>query len=296
MGATQFDRSAEDFGNIVSLEHCNMQIPDQRLAAVFYLEGLGLTRDPYMHVTDANMWVNAGRNQFHLPNRRPTNVFRATIGLVVPHLDLVRARMPVVQAKLEGTRFTWSDEGDTIRVTCPWGNRLRVHAPGAFGRMELGIPYVDFPVARGSAEGIVRFYRQVLKAPAHRVESAGGAAARVKVGLDQHLIFSETDQPIEAYDGHHIAVYVADFSGPYKWLLERGLVTEESDAWQYRFEAICDPLSQQPLFEIQHEVRSLGHPMYPRHMSLVNRNPRQSQGGYAPGRDAYYVGGTPAAS
>jgi hypothetical protein len=288
MSAAQFDRSAEDLGNIVWLEHCNMQIPDQRLATVFYVEGLGLTRDPYMHVTDANMWVNVGRNQFHMPNRRPTNVFRATIGLVVPHLDLVRSRMPGVQTKLEGTRFTWQDEGETLRVTCPWGNRLRVHAPGQFGRMELGIPYVDFPVARGCAEGIVRFYRQVMKVPARLVSTDAGTAAWVKTGLDQHLIFSETDQAIEPYDGHHIAVYVADFSGPYKWLLERRLVTEESDRWQYRFETICDPLNEKPLFEIQHEVRSLSHPMFPRHFSLVNRNPRQSQGSYAPGRDSYY--------
>jgi hypothetical protein len=288
MSTAPYDRSTEDLGNIVSLEHCNVQIPDQRLATVFYVEGLGLTRDPYMHTTDANMWVNAGRNQFHMPNRRPTNVFRATIGLVVPHLDLVRARMPGVLQKLPETKVSFEDEGDTVRVTCPWGNRLRVHAAGQFGRMELGIPYVDFPVPRGCADGIMRFYRQVMKAPARVVESGGTAAAHVKVGPDQHLIFSETDQPLEAYDGHHIAIYVTDFSGPYKWLLERGLVTEESDTWQYRFETICDPHSTKPLFEIQHEVRSVTHPMFTRQWSLVNRNPRQTQMAYGSGKDVYY--------
>ena len=87
-----FDRAAEDAGNILSLEHCNIRIPEQRPAILFFIEGLGLTRDPYMHVTDANMWVNAGRNQFHLPTNVRPQVFRGEIAVVVPHLDLVRAR------------------------------------------------------------------------------------------------------------------------------------------------------------------------------------------------------------
>ena len=101
------------------------------------------------------------------------------------------------------------------------------------------------------------------------------------------MIFTETDQPISPYDGHHVAVYVADFSGPHAWLYARGLVSEESDQYQYRFEQIVDPATNEPLFEIQHEVRSLTHPMYTRHLNLVNRNPEQNQMGYEPGRDFY---------
>ena len=41
-----FDRAAEDLGNSIHLEHVNVQVPDQRLAALFYVAGLGLTRDP----------------------------------------------------------------------------------------------------------------------------------------------------------------------------------------------------------------------------------------------------------
>src|SRR3954447_18633018 len=62
-----FDRTAEDLGNAIHLEHVNVTIPDQRLATLFYVTGLGLTRDPYLMVSDSNMWVNAGRSQFHLP-------------------------------------------------------------------------------------------------------------------------------------------------------------------------------------------------------------------------------------
>src|SRR5689334_10053766 len=66
-----FDRTLEDIGNIVHLEHVNVKQPDQRLATIFYISGLGLTRDPYMKVGVDNMWVNAGRNQIHLPTGNP---------------------------------------------------------------------------------------------------------------------------------------------------------------------------------------------------------------------------------
>ncbi len=283
-----FDRHAEDAGNILALEHCNVRVPDQRLATVFYVEGLGLTRDPYMHTTDANMWVNVGRNQFHMPANKAAQVFRGVIGVVTPHLDLLRTRLAGVERKLVDTRFSWRDEGATILASCPWGNQIRLHAAGAFGRMVLGIPYVELPVPRGSAPGIVRFYRDVMKALARERSVAGNLVAEITVGVNQRLRFIETDAALAPYDQHHIAIYVADFSSPHGWLAERGLITEESDAWQYRFEMITDPLTGAPLFQIEHEVRSLSHPMYSRHHALVNRNPHQLQSNYATGRDAYY--------
>jgi hypothetical protein len=79
-------------------------------------------------------------------------------------------------------------------------------------------------------------------------------------------------------------LYFADFSGPHRRLLERGLVTEESDAHQYRFVDIVDPKSNAPQFSIEHEVRSLRHPLYGR--TFVNRNPAQTNTRYVPGRDA----------
>ena len=63
-----FDRALEDLGNAIHLEHVNVQVPDQRLATLFYVAGLGLTRDPYLMVSDTNMWVNVGQSQFHLPS------------------------------------------------------------------------------------------------------------------------------------------------------------------------------------------------------------------------------------
>jgi hypothetical protein len=49
---------------------------------------------------------------------------------------------------------------------------------------------------------------------------------------------------------------------------------------------LADPESGAPLFEIEHEVRSLKHPMWGR--AFINRNPEQTQRGYRRGRDAFY--------
>ena len=62
-----FDRQKEDVGNVQLLEHVNVTVPDQSLAALFYVTGLGFTRDPYIDFGNLNMWVNLGDQQFHLP-------------------------------------------------------------------------------------------------------------------------------------------------------------------------------------------------------------------------------------
>ena len=69
-----YDRAREDLGNSVGLEHLNLTIPDQQPATAFYIMGLGLTRDPYLVTGLQNMWINVGRNQFHLPIGKPQAV------------------------------------------------------------------------------------------------------------------------------------------------------------------------------------------------------------------------------
>ena len=66
---------------------------------------------------------------------------------------------------------------------------------------------------------------------------------------------------------------------------KRDLLTEESNAYQYRWETIVDLDSNEVLFEIEHEIRSMTHPLYNR--PLVNRNPMQSQQSYEMGGDAW---------
>lgn len=288
MARGTYDRSGQDVGNIVALEHVNVLIPDQLTATAFYVLGLGLTRDPYLMVGLDNMWINVGQQQFHLPTGRP-QVLRGTVGVVVPNLGALVSRLAAVRERLAGTAFAYAVEDKHAVVTCPWGNRIRCHAPGPeFGDMTLGVPYVEFPVPTGHAEGIARFYQTVFGAPATAVTEGRSAHARVRVGRGQQLVFRETAESLASYDGHHIAIYVADFSGPHRFLAEHDLVSEESNEYQYRFQAIVDPDTRRPLFEIEHEVRSVTHPMYLR--PLVNRNPSQTQRAYARGRDAFVPG------
>lgn len=285
--AQSYDRARQDLGNIVLLEHVNVTIPDQRPATIFYLSGLGLTRDPYLMAGIENMWVNVGRSQFHLPSRgTPAQVLRGHVGIVLPDLEALKERLKKVAPLLAETRFAWEEREGAVEAICPWGNRYRCHAPAPeFGGTDLAIPYVAFDVPAGTARGIARFYREILGARAEVEGTAGGETAVVAVSSTQRLRFRETTRPLPPYDGHHIQVYITDFSGPHRRLLERGLVTEESDDYQYRFKDIVDLDSGQPLFTIEHEVRSLTHPLYAR--PLVNRNPAQSNRNYVRGHDAF---------
>jgi catechol 2,3-dioxygenase-like lactoylglutathione lyase family enzyme len=277
----KYDRSVEDIGNVVMLEHVNTRVPDQHLATAFYVTGLGLTRDPFIMTGTNNMWINVGRSQFHLPSGGP-QVLRGVTGIVIEGRAQLVERLGDVEKLLSGTRFSWRETEGAVEVTCPWGNRIRIHEPGPeFANTRLGMPYVQLDVPSGVAEGIVRFYREIMATPASVEQVDGAPAARVSVGDGQVLIFREFDEEAPAFDGHHIAVYLADFSAPYNKLMERGLITEESDQHQYRFLDIVDPESGDALFCLEHEVRSMRHPMYAR--PLVNRNPAINNRNYVPG-------------
>lgn len=274
---TTFDRAIEDLGNMVAMEHVNTRVPDQRLATLFYITALGLTRDPYLVTGVVNMWVNVGRSQFHLPTGE-AQVLRGHTGLVIPDRAALLERLEAAKADLAGTAFDFAAHNDFVEVVCPWGNRFRVFEPGErFGGMRLGMPYVEVGSPTGSSDGVVGFYREIMGTAAE----ARDGAAHVAVGPGQELVFRETDEAPGDYDGHHIAVYLADFSGPHKKLLERGLVSEESDQHQYRFLDVVDPESGDPIFRLEHEVRSMRHPLYAR--PLVNRNPAISNRVYSPG-------------
>lgn len=261
----------ENVGNIMLMEHVNLPVPDQGTATLFYLVGLGFTRDPHMMVGLENMWVNLGEQQFHLPTGNP-QVLRGHIGLVVPNLDELETRLESIKGRLTDTRFAFHREGEYLAITCPWGNSFRAYEPSQeFGGIVTGIPYVEFTVPAGSAAGIVRFYTQVMGATASLTHE-GRDAAVVDVGRYQKLIFRETEN-VPEYDGHHIAVYVANFSGPYHDLAARGLITEDPRNHQFRFVSIVDPETGEKLFDVEHEVRGMRHALFQR--PLVNRTAGQ---------------------
>jgi len=287
----QFDRTTQDVGNIVHLEHWNVVINDQRLATLFYIVGLGGTRDPFLFPGMENMWVNFGRTQVHMPSRganpKPERV-RGTMGYVVPDLEALKKRLEYAGSEMKRVapekpnQFSWREKDGAVEATCPWGNRVRCHASSPeFGKTELGLVYVDFDVPPGSAEGIALFYNDVMKAPAR----AERGRATVSIGRNQHLYFTETRAPIPEYDNHHIQVYIADFSTPYRWLRERDLISMETDEAEWRFQWIVDPRDGRKLFQIEHEVRSMKHRLFGR--PLINRNHSITNTAYVHGHDAF---------
>jgi hypothetical protein len=162
---------------------------------------------------------------------------------------------------------------------------MRCYEPDAerFGRIMLGIPYVEFDVPVGTAKRIAEFYPAVFGTPA-QVQNGDGTLARTQMGKSQYLQFRETDVPQPAFDGHHVQMYITDFSGPYERLKARNLVSMEDNQYQYRFQDIVDLASGEVLWSIEHEVRSATHPMFMR--PLVNRDPRTTNQNYANGHDA----------
>jgi hypothetical protein len=284
--AVQLDRAAEDLGNVTALEHVNVEIPNQGLASDFYLMGMGFTRDPYLFPGTNNMWVNVGKSQFHLPSGDAL-VIRGHVGIVSPDREALLNRLHGVKQQLADSKFKFKEHNDYVAATCPWGNKFRVYAPDEdrFGKVNLGIPYVEFTVPEGTAKGIARFYRKVLGAKTCIEKNGDGKAAHIKVGPSQELIFRETDRKLPEFDGHHLQVYVEDFGTPHEKLKKLDLITEESDRCQYRFEDIVDLDTGKVLFTIEHEIRSMTHPLYAR--PLVNRNPAQTNRNYIMGGDSW---------
>ena len=286
MATVQFDRAAEDLGNVTALEHLNVEIPNQGLASDFYLLGMGFTRDPYLFPGTNNMWVNIGKSQIHMPSGDAL-VFRGHIGVVAPNREELLHRLQGVKSNLKDTKFSFKETNDYVLATCPWGNVFHVYEPDTsrFGNINLGLPFVEFTVPEKTAKKIAKFYRKVLGARTSIEKNGHGKAAHIKCGLNQELIFRETDAPLPEFDGHHLQVYVEDFGGPHEKLKALDLITEESDRCQYRFEDIVDIDTGKVLFTIEHEIRGMTHPLFNR--PLVNRNPAQTNRNYIMGGDSW---------
>lgn len=288
--------------NIRLLEHVNLTQPDQRLATLFYVVGLGLTRDPYMMVELDNLWINIGRTQVHLPTRAAQRL-AGRIHLVLPDLALVERSLMVVAPRLAGNDFAFSRRGPVLEVSCPWGNRFVCTEALADQGPRLGITALEVDVAAGSAAGIARFYAEVLGAPTRLESSSEGSQAdavavvtvvemggllpvpgRDDVVISQQLRFVETTRSLPAHDGHHVQIYLADAAGAYERCQALGLVTRQASPTDWRFVRIVDPADGRVLHELEHEIRDLAHPLFAR--PLVNRNPAQRLAGYRPGADA----------
>jgi hypothetical protein len=277
-----FDRKAENLGNIAALEHVNVEIPDQGLASDFYLMGLGFTRDPYLFPGTNNMWVNVGKSQFHLPSGEPL-VVRGHVGVVSPDRGALVERLQSVKKQLKGTKFGYKEHNDYVEATCPWGNKFRLYSPDEkrFGKINLGIPYVEFTVPTGTAKGIARFYEEILGLTKVK-GNGGGKAAHIKVGPQQELIFRETDEKLPEIRRPPSAGHVEDWRTAQK-LRKLDLITEETTAASTALRRLSIR-HRKVLFQIEHEIRSMTHPSA---RPLVNRNPAQTNRNYIMGGDSW---------
>jgi len=294
---SKFDWKSQSVGNIVLMEHINIDITDQSIASIFYLEGLGLTRDPYKRIGTDTMWVNVGYQQFHLISSAAPQIVGGTIGIVVPDLGALKTGLSSVQQKLKHTKFAWH-ESDTSKdgieyipshnapqpvlcVTGPWGNKFKIYNNTTLQMNgNLGIIYIELSCAPSTAKTIFEFYRSHLGAIGNLEKDA--SVARIVVGPWQQLIYRETPQP-DPYDGWHVAIYISNFGATYNKFANENLLlhkhnfmdtcktVEEAYSYQqFRLQDIPHPTNNNKvIYQLQHEVRSMYHFSFKR--PLVNR-------------------------
>jgi hypothetical protein len=264
-------RPSPEVGSLVHFEHVNLRVPDHRLATLYFIEGLGLTRDPLRMVGTGNMWVNVGTQQFHLPIGDATPM-PGVVGLVVPDVDAVEHQLGEVSPALKDTLFSLESVGDTLLTATPWGHQIRVHGQTPMtGRLPHALAYVEFWVAPGTSRGIGAFYRDVLQCPVEEAPIDGDRSAWATVGSHQTFRFRERPNAGPVTTDSHVAVYLTRYRAIYDALSRLDAVMEADLNEQFRFNRILDPESRAPLFNFEHEMRSLHHPDYRR--PLVNRLP-----------------------
>ena len=174
-----------------------------------------LPASPYLFPGTNNMWVNVGKSQIHMPSGEP-KVLRGHIGLVVPDLEeLFTARRGQEKARRHQVRL--KQHNDYVVATCPWGNEFRVYEPDVerFGAIDLGLGFVEFPVPEKTADGIARFYREiVMLRPGHgeRPRQGGSYLRRGQPGANL-----PRDRPANAgIRRPSLAGLCRGFSGPHE--------------------------------------------------------------------------------
>eukprot|EP00197_Chlamydomonas_leiostraca_P002747 CAMPEP_0202859776 /NCGR_PEP_ID=MMETSP1391-20130828/1749_1 /ASSEMBLY_ACC=CAM_ASM_000867 /TAXON_ID=1034604 /ORGANISM="Chlamydomonas leiostraca, Strain SAG 11-49" /LENGTH=422 /DNA_ID=CAMNT_0049538853 /DNA_START=174 /DNA_END=1443 /DNA_ORIENTATION=- len=244
-GPLSGQHTAQDFGNVICMEHVNLEVPDLEVARMFYEEGLGLTIDPSKTGAQRGgshvMWYNVGRQQLHIckgphAQRLPQG---GAIGLVLPDVGGVAHRLEGLQSQLGDIAVTRLSH-HTLEVKDPHGVTFIIHdvsaPPGAQEDAQQPvcdphIAYLLLPCFPGTAVHIARFYADrlgaLVRVSGGRKRSDGSKGlirGEVLLGLPgTRLVFTEqpglpawSEQAAAAlYDGWHVCFYIADFSGTY---------------------------------------------------------------------------------
>lgn len=247
----------QDVGDVVHLEHVNLEVPDLDLARVFYAEGLGLTADPdtlgWQRGGPFVTWYNLGRQQLHICKGAAPQNTRGTIVLRLPSLARAAERLAALRPVLQDTAFSFSvqqqqqepgqerqgdaapaaSRGDSITAADPWGQLFLLveSAPGF--PFPAGIVELRLPCFPGTAHFIARFYSEQLGARVVECSGSGGGgeSSRVLVGPGTCLRFEEdaslgelTPQGVEElWTGWHVAFYTTRFSAAFRQTLALGI-------------------------------------------------------------------------
>ncbi len=265
-----------EVGGIIHLEHFNFEMEEHELATIFFMNGLGLTRDPYKRTDETNMGINIGLQQFHLPRRgKPTPPFFGEIGLLLPDLNVVRARLDRLERKrvFEGTEYCLQEVSDNqLLVQSPWGVVMRLWRDGAlpFSR-PLGLIYVDIPVPPDTAQQLRVFYETLLGAPFQMLDIEGEASAIVTVGPQQQLRFRE--RLLDDYNLYdfHVAYYISNYNVARDAAIGADVLRGGGKGQVCFIDGPFNPETGELLLGFQQEWRSIHHPDFMR--PLINRWP-----------------------
>jgi len=260
--ATKRGPKNPELGAITQMEHVNYAVPDHGQAILFFIDGLGFTRDPFRRISVANMWINAGREQFHLPIGDPVP-FAGEVGLTVPSLRETERNLKRIARRLKGTEFGFETKGGVIKVSSPWGHMHRVHEQGKMpSRFPQALAYVNFWVPVGAAAPIAAFYDKMLDAPTKVTGSGKRKTATVNVGAHQHFNFVEKASYKPVDHPNHVAVYITRYQEIHDRFKKKKLLSRPDFEEQFRFVDMANPSSGKVAFSFEHEVRSLYHPDY----------------------------------
>lgn len=279
MSDVQSGGTNPEIGGILHLDHINFEAPDHDMATVFFIHGLGLTRDPYRRADEQNMGINVGLQQFHLPRRgEKTPPFHGLVGMIVPDIAGIRERFEVLQelGKFKGTSYSWQEEDSSVLLTSPFGFRIRLHANDSvvFSK-PLGIKYIEFPAPPGSASAIARFYDQVFRAPTMVCDTDGMPSAIVTAGPHQQIRFLERE--LDSYETFtmHLSYHVTNYNQVRTILGEHGALKGTSRGEVFFFDKVFDPDNGETVLNLTNEVRSVYHPDFMR--PLINRWPMNDE-------------------
>eukprot|EP00525_Craspedostauros_australis_P003832 CAMPEP_0198124148 /NCGR_PEP_ID=MMETSP1442-20131203/39262_1 /TAXON_ID= /ORGANISM="Craspedostauros australis, Strain CCMP3328" /LENGTH=406 /DNA_ID=CAMNT_0043783489 /DNA_START=46 /DNA_END=1266 /DNA_ORIENTATION=- len=264
------------------------------------------------------IWANMGASQFHLPYGDVAQTIPGIIGLRFDSLDGLKKRLQEESAKdvVKGWTELSGGRGVSIRIEDNYGNVFLCSAKPksaasqtnyqqpyirptelekwgdvatTYGKSQpecRGLDFVEIRCPPNTADDIALFYDSVFDATT-TVLDVDGKIAIIGFGdinengqPEQSLLFRESPDTADEYDGHHIAMYVGDsvldFEQAFKnakladivWVNPRFSddVMDLGGArkWkQFRFKDIVNIQTGETIMELEHELRSIEHESWP---------------------------------